>query len=276
MVADRVWRAVAEPDSVTVAVVAGEEAALVVDPGSTPEQGRALRAEAEELTGLPVRGAVATHAHSDHAFGLAAFDDLTTWGHEGLAEALRAEPARTAARRLGLDPAALAAPNRPFALAAGVDLGGRWVELAHLGEGHTTSDVVVVVADAGVVLVGDLLESAGPPWWGEDSAPDAWPATLDAVLGLLAGGRVRALPGHGPALSFSDALLQRGQVAAVAGEIERLLVAGTPVEQAAAQGSWPFPVEHVAAGVPTGYRRLTERGVRPSRDLPITPVRRPD
>lgn len=262
----------AQPESVNTAVVAGTRGLLVVDPGSTPEQGREVRASAEELTGLPVVGAVATHGHHDHLFGLAAFEDLLTWGHEGLAGALASEASLAAAARLGVDVGALRAPNRPFALATGVELGDRWVEMAHLGEGHTTSDVVVVVADADVVFVGDLLESATPPWFGDDSAPDLWPSTLDSVLGLMASGRVTAVPGHGAPMGFEDALMQRGQVAAVAGEIERLLVAGVPVEDALEQGRWPFPAEHLAGGVRAGYRRLAGRGVRPSRGLPITAV----
>ncbi|SDE62399.1 MBL fold metallo-hydrolase [Auraticoccus monumenti] len=271
-VADRVWTAVAQPESVSTAVVAGTRGLLVVDPGSSPEQGRGLRASAERLTGLPVLGAVATHAHHDHLFGLGAFDDLLTWGHEGLADALRSEASVAEAVRLGVDVGTLRPPNRPFALATGVDLGDRWVEMAHLGEGHTSSDVVVVVADADVVFVGDLLESATPPWFGEDSAPDVWPATLDSVIGLMASGRVTAVPGHGSPMGFEDALMQRGQIAAVAAEIERLLVAGVPVAEALEQGGWPFPAEHLAGGVRAGYRRLTERGVRPSRQLPITAV----
>lgn len=271
-VADQVWTAVAQPESVNTVVVAGARGLLVVDPGSSPGQGREVRASAERLTGLPVVGAVATHAHHDHLFGLAAFDDLLTWGHERLAAALGSPLSVDAAARLGVDVGALRPPNRPFALATGVDLGERWVEMAHLGEGHTSSDVVVVVADADVVLVGDLMESATPPWFGEDSAPDLWPSTLDSVLGLMASGRVTAVPGHGSPMTFEDALMQRGRIAAVAGEIERLLVAGVPVEDALEQGSWPFPAEHVAGGVRAGYRRLAERGVRPSRQLPITAV----
>lgn len=283
-IADRVWTLVAQPESVTVGLVAGSSGLLVVDPGSSPTQGRAIRESATRLTGLPVIGAVATHVHHDHAFGLAAFDDLTTWGHESLLEDLTAAPTTAAARSLGLDPTVLRPPNRPFAVAAGVDLGGRWVEMAHLGEGHTAGDSIVVVSDAQLVFVGDLLESSigndapgsmagehepAAPWYGEDSAPEAWPATLDAVIGLLANGRVQAIPGHGPAMGFEDALRQRGQIAAVAGEIERLLRAGVAVEDALGQGTWPFPDAHVAAGVRAGYRRLTAAGVRPDRTLPI-------
>lgn len=270
--ADRVWTATAEPAAVNVTVVAGAQGVLVVDPGSSPAQGAAIRAAAEELAGLPVRAAVATHAHFDHAFGLAAFDDLTTFGHESVAAELTSTGAAEQARSLGFEPSELTAPNRPFALATGIDLGGRWVELAHLGAGHTAGDVVVVVGDVGLVLVGDLLESATPPWWGSDSAPEEWPSALDGVLGLMTSGRVRAVPGHGAPMGLEDAMLQRGQIAAVASEIERLLVAGVAVTDAVAQGSWPFPDAHVTAGVLAGYRRLIARGVGPSRDLPITSV----
>ncbi|WP_158548105.1 MBL fold metallo-hydrolase [Desertihabitans brevis] len=276
-VADRVWTGVLEPDAVTIGLVAGGDGLLVVDTGSTPAQGAALRASAERLTGLPVRAVVVTHAHSDHAFGLAAFDDVDTFGHEGLADELASAPARARAAELGVDPGDLRTPSRPFALAAGVDLGARWVELAHLGVGHTRSDVVVVVPDARVVFVGDLAESAPSPvdgspapWFGPDSVPEEWAATLDAVLGLVARGDVRAVPGHGPVMTVQDLMLQRGQVAAVAGEVERLVRAGVPAERAVAEGRWPFPAEHVAEGVPVAHARLVAAGVRP--DPPQLPL----
>ena len=48
-VADRVYRAVAEPEAVNLGLVVGTTGALVVDTGSSPAQGRALREAAQRL-----------------------------------------------------------------------------------------------------------------------------------------------------------------------------------------------------------------------------------
>lgn len=267
-IAPRVWTATLQPASVTTAVIAGTQGCLVVDPGSSPEQGAAVRRAAAELSGVEVTAAVATHAHYDHSFGLRAFDELDVLGHEGLADAIAAEIA-------GADPDSpvrpatdwAVRPSTEFSLVAGLDLGGRWVELSHLGPGHTGSDVVVVVPDAKVVLVGDLLESAGPPWFGADSQPERWAATLDSVIGLMMAEGTLRIPGHGPAMALEDVMLQRGQVAAVADEIVRLVSAGVPVTEAAGAGTWPFPAEHIAACLPAAYQRLRADGVR--QQLPL-------
>ena len=100
------------------------------------------------------------------------------------------------AQRLGVDSSDLARPTREIAVATAIDLGDRRVEIAHLGRGHTDGDLVVVVPDADVLFAGDLIESAGPPSFGPDSVPDEWPATVDAVIGLMTAATL-AVPGHG-------------------------------------------------------------------------------
>ena len=80
--------AVAEPDAVNLGLVVGADAALLVDTGSSPEHGRAVRATVAGVTDRPLIGAVVTHWHYDHAFGLAAFADLATIGHESLPDRL--------------------------------------------------------------------------------------------------------------------------------------------------------------------------------------------
>jgi len=251
-VADGVHVLVAEPDTVNLAVVVGRDGALMVDTGSSRAQGAALRAAVRRVTPAPVVAAVATHAHSDHAGGLGAFRDVSTYAHESAAAAL--------------DPAA-ARPSRELAVAAALDLGERRVELAHLGRGHTAGDLVVVVPDAEVILAGDLIEAAEAPWWGEDSWVHEWPSTLDGLLGLMTDG-TRAVPGHGTPVDRDFVFEARGRVAAVSGEIRRLAESGVPAAEALAQGTWAYPAEHLAAGIGPGYAQLGVPGSG-RRSLPL-------
>jgi len=78
-------------------------------------------------------------------------------------------------------------------------------------------DLVVVVPDADVLFTGDLLESAGPPSFGTDSVPDEWPATLDAVIGLMTATTL-AIPGHGEPVDREFVFEQRGWIAAQAAQ----------------------------------------------------------
>lgn len=214
-VAPNVFRAVAEPESVNVGLVVGSERALLVDTGSSPAQGMAVRASVAAVTDRPLAAVAVTHWHYDHAFGLAAFADLVTIGHESVRERLGSAQAHLEAARLGVEATDLVAPVRELAVATAIDLGDRRVEIAHLGEGHTEGDLVVVVPDADVVFAGDLIESAGPPSFGDDSVPDAWAATLDGVIGLMTGSTV-LVPGHGDPVDREFVFEQRGRIAAQA------------------------------------------------------------
>ena len=212
-----VYVAVAEPESVNLGLIVGAQRTLLVDTGSSPGQGRTIRAALAGVTNLPLTAVVVTHWHYDHAFGLAAFGDVPRIAHESVSVRLSSVEAATDARRLGLDPRELGLPDVEIAVAMAIDLGGRRVEIAHLGRGHTEGDLVVVVPDAEVLFAGDLLESAGPPSFGPDSVPDEWPATLDAVIGVMTATSV-AVPGHGEPVGREFVFEQRGRIAAQAAE----------------------------------------------------------
>jgi glyoxylase-like metal-dependent hydrolase (beta-lactamase superfamily II) len=214
-VAAGVLLAVAEPDAVNLGLVVGSERALLVDTGSSPAQGRAVRQSIGSLTDRPLAAVIVTHWHYDHAFGLAAFADLETIAHESVGDRLSSPAATAEATRLGLDPAEVARPNREIVVATALDLGGRRVEVAHLGRGHTDGDLVVVVPDADLVFAGDLIESAGPPSLGPDSVPDEWAGTLDGLIGLMNDQTV-AVPGHGDPVDREFVFEQRGRIAAQA------------------------------------------------------------
>ena len=224
-----IYRAVAEPESVNLGLVVGSEAALLVDTGSSPAQGRAIRESVATVTDRPLVAVVVTHWHFDHAFGLAAFADLVSVGHESVGDRLGAPDAAAEAARLGLAAADLGMPSRDLVVATAFDLGGRRVEVAHLGRGHTDGDLVVVVPDADVVFAGDLIESAGPPSFGPDTVADEWAGTLDGLVGLMTE-RTVAVPGHGDPVDRQFVFTQRGEVAArAAGQLPAVLPTRPPL-----------------------------------------------
>ncbi|WP_298134653.1 MBL fold metallo-hydrolase [Micropruina sp.] len=261
-----IWRAVAQPAGVNIGLIVGSAGALVVDTGSAPAQGAEIRAAAEAVAGVPLLGAVVTHGHFDHYYGLAAFDDLTTHGHETLVAALDADQVATEAAGLGFDVELLKPPNRPMALARMINLGDRYVELVHFGRGHTAGDVVVIVPDAQLIFTGDLLEQAAPPAMGADCHLKEWPAALDGVLGLVSEDTV-LVPGHGEPVDRVFAFTQRAEISAVYGQVEHLIGQGVKLEDALTAGDWPYDDETITAVLPIAYAQLAAEGKVPRTQL---------
>ncbi len=259
-IADRVYRAVAQPASVTIGLVVGTTGALVVDTGSSPAQGAAIRAAAQTVAGdVPLTHAVVTHAHHDHLYGLAAFDDLDTVAHRGLLARLDAgRPDAAELARFGMTDADLARPSRTFGLATSIDLGDAHAELVHFGRGHTDHDLTVVVPARGVAFFGDLLESAAPPVCDEDSWPAEWPKTLDGTLGALRRGFV-VVPGHGEIMDREAAFMQRAEIHWYHDLAVDLYDAGREAS-GAWQQDWPWPQQPSESFVGQALARLAASG----------------
>lgn len=257
-ITDGVFTCVCEPESVTCGLVVGEGAVLLIDTGSTPEQGAALAESAVELTGRPVTHVAVTHCHFDHWGGLAAFASCQTYGHENLLSELAAKDS------IPNDPAP---PTNSFSLAKAIDLGSIRVELVHFGPAHTNNDVIVFVPDRNVIFVGDLLESAGDPQFGPSTRLANWPMVLDGVLGA-SNDETIFVPGHGPSVDQQFALKQRAELAMVYGTAEQLIGQGTALDQAYAAAEWPFGQETMATALQVSYQELAEKGVVPRSSSP--------
>ena len=202
-IGDRVFvRRYAFFDQNIVAILSDDES-LVVDTRMTPTQAREILDDLREL-GAPAVGVVVnTHGHYDHAFGNSVFRPAPVWGHERAAIMVERTGARqrvaaaveTPDLAADLAEVVLDPPNRTFRERATICLADREIELVYLGRGHTDNDIVVRVPDADVLCAGDLLENGAAPFFG-DGFPMDWPATAEALLGLV-GERTVVVPGHG-------------------------------------------------------------------------------
>ncbi|MCV7381363.1 MBL fold metallo-hydrolase [Mycobacterium alsense] len=212
---------------VTIGLVCGRDGALLVDTGTTLREATAIDADARRIAGRPVTHVVLTHKHFDHVLGAPAFADADVYCAPAVADYLSSAPGeiRTQALSYGADPAeidhAVAAIRRPRHTVhdAVVDLGDRAVTIAHLGAGHTTSDLVVMAPGADpadgrvVVFTGDLVEESADPFIDADSDVAAWPATLSRVL-AAGGPRAIYVPGHGRAVDAGFVRRQRDWLSA--------------------------------------------------------------
>ena len=258
-----------EPLDVSVSAVVCGDGLLVVDTRSGPAEADQLRADLRALSPLPVRWAVNTHGHYDHCFGNQRFgraSDLAVpiYGHERVPEQLRAYEAPELLQRIaeGVEPAqewravVITPPTELVGAFRALSLGGRAVELTHLGRGHTDNDLVVHVPDAAAWLVGDLVEESGPPAFGVDSFPLDWPCTLAALVGQLETGAV-LVPGHGAPVDAAYAARQRDEIAEIGTRIRAAHVAGlTPDEAHERVSAGSYPPETIREAVRAGYAQL--------------------
>ncbi|MEU8268764.1 MBL fold metallo-hydrolase, partial [Sphaerisporangium sp. NPDC049002] len=281
-VGDRAWvRRHTELD-LSLGLVAGERACLVIDTGPDEVRGAEFAAAVRELTGLPW-SVVLTHAHFDHSFGTAAFGRCPVWAHPvcaiDLAETGEAQRTTWAGhyRDQGapeaaahIESARIVPPDRLVGGAeaveavrcadgagvidgvgdvratAEIDLGGRLVRLSHPGPGHTDHDLVVHVPDSALVFAGDLVEQGAPPSFG-DAFPAAWPYALDRVLAL---GARTVVPGHGEPVDAAFVARQRDELAEVAELCRAVGAAELSVPERARHHGRPVRARPLGGGIP--------------------------
>lgn len=220
-VAERIWVRRYDPYDVNVTVIAGRRHVLLVDVRTTLREAAELREHLAELPTGPVSVLAFTHAHLDHCLGAGAFPDLPIWGTVGCRQALldhgpghlEVMPAWVPeSEHAHLRASHVVAPDHTVRQRQRLGLGGREVDLFHLGRGHTDHDLVVHVPDSHVLVAGDLVEVGAPPQFG-DAYPYQWPSTLAAFETFAA---EVIVPGHGPVTDHAFVAEQQAELAHLA------------------------------------------------------------
>jgi cyclase len=220
------------------AVIDLGEQTLVFDTFLTPQAGRDLRRFAQEITGRAPELVVNSHYHNDHTWGNQAFPEaqlisstitrqqLETRGAGGI-KLFQAEANGRLAEYEGLllsetDPQKrseleiwtaffggvvealpelrLVLPSITFEQRLTLHSERGPVELLAYEGGHTASDTVLYLPEAGIVFMSDLLFIRCHPLM-VDGNPERLKAVLNELMGLDAQVFV---PGHGPAGTRAD------------------------------------------------------------------------
>jgi glyoxylase-like metal-dependent hydrolase (beta-lactamase superfamily II) len=256
-VADQVFARRFVDFNVTVGLVIGDEAALVVDTRGSEQQGRELSNEIHWLTHNRLIVAN-THHHYDHAFGNFAFLPAEIWAHEKCSARLRSDSRTTQLALAAAMPEVaqeyidthITPPVKTFRESVTIELGSRKVELTHYGRGHTDNDIVAVVPDVHVVFAGDLVEQGGPPSF-EDSYPMDWPGTLGRLLDVANG---PVVPGHGEVVSRAFVEGQLADLSALAQLARRVRFDGGSANDALPLS--PFPATAARTALRRAFAQL--------------------
>jgi glyoxylase-like metal-dependent hydrolase (beta-lactamase superfamily II) len=183
--------------------IVGDSGVLVVDTGTSLEQGRAILAAVRQVTDKPVRLALITHTQPDFLFGAAAFQaaGIPVQMHVR-ASRLMASRCETCLKnlRLTLGEAEMRGtttfkPDREFDATQTSEVTGRTVQILYFGHSSGPGDVAVFDPRSGVLFAGGLAD--------QQRIPDILDADLAgwhrALAALLALNPAVVVPGHGPA-----------------------------------------------------------------------------
>ncbi|NWG93537.1 MAG: MBL fold metallo-hydrolase [Parvularculaceae bacterium] len=149
----------------------------------------------------------------------------------------------TTAELRGLKPIT---PTKTMTDAMTIDLGGRKVELRHMGPGNTNGDIIAYLPKEKILATGDIVVSPTP--YGFYSHPASWVNVLTQLKSLPAR---HIVPGHGAIMTdtaYFDALIEA--LSFVAAEVDRLAAEGKTLEETRAALDWTAVEQRVTGGDP--------------------------
>ncbi len=263
-------------------IIVGDEGVTLIDSGYSPRAAREIAADIARITPKPVTTVVISHHHWDHSWGNQVFAGAHIIGHEAARAAMAADPegqlrivhamADTAAGWYGITPASFAAqldeldltlPTATYTDEASLWVGGREVQLLHLGPGHTFGDTLVWLPAEKLLFAGDVFCNHLIPVVG-----DGDPVNFGRVLNQVATMEAAAIvPGHGSLSGADDLADFAGCLTALCGEVATARDAGAPNPRAAFEqvrladfGDW-HGREMLPGSVRRIYRALEAEGV---------------
>jgi len=218
--------------------IVGDEAVVLIDAGSSPEEGKMLLAAIATLTPKPVRLLVNTHWHFDHVNGneVVGLAGATVVGHtamrtrmvEGKTKPLPGFPELTYTN------IAAATPSITFDREIVLHSGDEEVLLLHpaTDQAHTDGDTVVFYRKANIIHMGDLYFEGVYPYI--DVGAGGW------IDGMIAGCREMlsriddktiVIPGHGPATDKKHLEAYVAMLEGVSAKVTALIKAGKTLDE---------------------------------------------
>lgn len=194
--------------------IVGDSGVLVVESLSNGRLASQVIGEVRKVTALPIRFLVNTSFHGDHCFGNFAFPSQTVIIHHEATKRViderfeqdRAFMIGLLGAGVGIEEVVARSADLTVSGSCSVDLGGKHVDIEHIGYAQTDGDLVVRVREDNIVFVGNMLQGPPPafPWLLEGRAEEAL-VTYRRLYEIL-DDDTRIVPGHGRTMRRADVL----------------------------------------------------------------------
>jgi glyoxylase-like metal-dependent hydrolase (beta-lactamase superfamily II) len=216
-----------------IVVLNGKDGKVVVD---TFVQGAwaKLKASLDALGPAPIKAAIDTHWHFDHADNNAPFRaaGAAVIAHENTAKRMSQRHDLTS---LGLvfpasPPDAL--PTQTFKATHTIDANGDQIALAYVPPAHTDTDISIRFAKGNVLHLGDLFFNGMYPFIDVSTGGNiaGMIAAADASLALV-DARTKIVPGHGPLADRAALVGYRDMMVTVRDRVAKLKAAGRTADE---------------------------------------------
>jgi cyclase len=226
--------------------VVGEHGVLVIDAHINGAMAGQIQAAVRQVTNKPILYVVNTNYHGDHTFGNSAFPQETLIVAQQKTAAIMRDFEREKQLLLPyvdndrsvFTDVRLRLPDLVLDEYLELDLGGRVVELYHLGHGNTPGDTVVYVPEARVAWTGNLIVGEGNIPFLIEGGAGAYLETIARFTHTIEVATI--VPGHGLLTSgtmlsrymtYLSELIESIRKAVRAGQSLEETIAATPLEQ---------------------------------------------
>ena len=241
-------------------IIVTDEGVVVVDALGSDEIARRVRQVIAGITAQPIRFLISSTFHGRFAGGNAVYQDAFSIGHElyrtDLLGLLQDLP--EAERHLRL-------PDATYRDRTTLYVGGKELQIMHLGRAHTRGDTIVLVPGDRIAYLSEVFNFEQFPVT-TDSYPGEWVKTLEAVEALDADIFV---PGHGfmpqdPRETRQGLAGHRRILLDVRQAVERAIARGATEDEAVAAIDLPqyHRFQGYVTAMPTAVRRTYQELTR--------------
>ena len=171
--------------------IATSEGVVVLDALSSEAIARQERETIASVIKQPVRFLVSSTFHNNYTWGNVAYQDVIKIGHEDYRTDLLTQMQRD---RVSPEEQKARLPQVTYRDRLTLHLGGKEIQILHLGKGHTRGDSIIFVPQDRIAYVSELFFS-DQFLYINDGYGVSWLKTLDAVEALAAD---IIVPAHGP------------------------------------------------------------------------------
>lgn len=220
------------------------EGVIATDPIDA-DAARWLQAEVQSRFGVPIKYLVYSHHHADHASGGEVYgEDVIVVGHSNL-------PNNLAGPHAGVR-----APDVTFNDRMTLTLGGRSVELIHVGPNHSDDMIVMHFPAERALFTVDFISVKRLPF--RNLAGAAIPGWVDSIRAVEAMDFDILIPGHGPVGTKADATDHRRYFEALIAAVRDGMKAGKSLETLKQEVSLP---QYASWGAYNDWLALNVEGI---------------